>query len=69
MPVPVDAVAVVVAPVVVVDVVVVVVGLHGPQIPLVLPTCVSHVVPGQQSALMVHGPHAMLHLVDVPCPP
>jgi hypothetical protein len=62
---PVVAVAVVaplvVAPVVVV--VVVVVGLHGPQMPLVLPTAISHCVPGQQSALMVHGPQAMLHFV------
>ena len=70
MPVPVEldepVVAPVVAPVpvvVVLDVVVldVVVGLHGPQTPLVLPTGMRHVSPPQQSALFVQRPQAGSH--------
>jgi hypothetical protein len=36
---------------------------HGPQIPWVLPCGTSHAVPGQQSALLVHPPHAGTHAV------
>jgi hypothetical protein len=39
----------------------VVVGLHGPQTPMVLPFGMSHVSPGQQSAFTVHAPHACTH--------
>jgi hypothetical protein len=31
---------------------------HGPQVPFVLPLGTTQLVPTQQSALMVHGPHA-----------
>jgi hypothetical protein len=37
---------------------------HGPHTPCVLPVGTSHAVPGQQSALFVHAPHAEMH--DVP---
>lgn len=41
----------------------VVVGLHGPQTPIVLPGAISQLVPGQQSALTVHPPHAWTQVV------
>jgi len=50
-------------PVDVVDVVVDVVMLHGPQIPSALPVGMTHVSPEQQSALLVHPPHAATHEV------
>lgn len=34
---------------------------QGPQIPWVLPWPTRHVVPGQQSAVVVHAPQAAMH--------
>jgi hypothetical protein len=34
---------------------------HGPQAPCVLPAETMHDAPGQQSALLVHAPHAATH--------
>jgi hypothetical protein len=36
---------------------------HGPQMPCVAPAAIAHDVPGQQSALLVHPPHAAMQLV------
>ncbi len=35
---------------------------HGPQVPLVLPLAMLHVVPGQQSAFVVHPPPHVTHV-------
>ena len=37
-------------------------GLHGPQVPIVLPTATMHVSPSQQSALVVQGPQFGTHV-------
>jgi hypothetical protein len=34
---------------------------HGPQTPRALPTGATQVVPAQQSAVVVHAPHAPMH--------
>jgi hypothetical protein len=34
---------------------------QGPHVPCVLPAGMSHAVPGQQSALLEHAPHAGTH--------